>query len=557
MSKFDSSLLDKAIIFAVKAHKNIERRGKGFPYIAHPLEAMSIVATMTNDQELLAAACLHDVIEDTEYTYETIKSHFNKRVADLVQAESDIIIPDKDAAHSWVERKQAQMDHLRNSPRDVQMVALGDKLSNMRALARDYEVVGDELWNRFHVTDPKLHAWHYRGLAEALSDLKDTIAYQEFHYLIEKTFSTRYDEFSYKINGEDIVIVGEIKKEDVYLLKKEMDKNKLYYLDFTDVYNINFSGIRALIDIKEEGYRFLIRRASRRVASRFDVVRSNISVVKIPKPYPSEGLEQSGDGYTGVTYWSKDGDAMVKLYYDFVDDKEIEKEKRYATSALALGIPTPLAGDLIEVNGKTGILFERIKGKVSFARAMANDPSKIEELALEFSTLAKKLHSTPCDKDVFMNVKEKYNAYVDEFKGLTIEEKEKIKEFINNTRDTGTCLHGDFHYGNAIITSDNEKLFIDMGDFSYGDPLFDIGTLYLVSHMDDEERLHNLFHTSKDNLLKFYQFFIKDYFDGKYTEEEADKLIKPYACLTGLLFGHKGGEKDWMIYLLKEWLINR
>ena len=64
----DSSLLDKAIVFASNAHKNTERKGKGFPYIAHPLEAMSIVASMTNDQELLAAACLHDVIEDTDIT---------------------------------------------------------------------------------------------------------------------------------------------------------------------------------------------------------------------------------------------------------------------------------------------------------------------------------------------------------------------------------------------------------------------------------------------------------------------------------------------------------
>ena len=70
----DSSLLDKAIVFAARAHKDTERRGKGFPYIAHPLEAMAIVATITNDQELLAAACLHDVLEDTNVTYDELKN---------------------------------------------------------------------------------------------------------------------------------------------------------------------------------------------------------------------------------------------------------------------------------------------------------------------------------------------------------------------------------------------------------------------------------------------------------------------------------------------------
>lgn len=51
----DSSLLDKALHFAIDAHANIERRGKGFPYIVHPMEAVSIVASITSDQELLAA----------------------------------------------------------------------------------------------------------------------------------------------------------------------------------------------------------------------------------------------------------------------------------------------------------------------------------------------------------------------------------------------------------------------------------------------------------------------------------------------------------------------
>ena len=62
----DTSILDKAIVFAVKAHQGAERKGKGYPYIVHPMEAVSIAATMTNDQELLAAAALHDTVEDTK-----------------------------------------------------------------------------------------------------------------------------------------------------------------------------------------------------------------------------------------------------------------------------------------------------------------------------------------------------------------------------------------------------------------------------------------------------------------------------------------------------------
>lgn len=75
----DTELLDRAIIFAVEAHHNTERRGKGFPYIVHPMEAVEIVSTITGDQELLAAAALHDTIEDTSVTYEQICERFGQR----------------------------------------------------------------------------------------------------------------------------------------------------------------------------------------------------------------------------------------------------------------------------------------------------------------------------------------------------------------------------------------------------------------------------------------------------------------------------------------------
>lgn len=185
----DTSLLDRAITFAVKAHQGVERRGKGFPYIVHPLEAVCIVATMTNDQELLAAAALHDVIEDTDTTADDLKKEFGERVAMLVEAESD----DKTGgskAETWHQRKQDTLDRLRNADLDIKIVALGDKLSNMRAIAHDYAVLGDELWNRFTVKDPAEHAWRYHALAEALNDLSDTDAYKEFHTLVNKTFGT-------------------------------------------------------------------------------------------------------------------------------------------------------------------------------------------------------------------------------------------------------------------------------------------------------------------------------------------------------------------------------
>lgn len=184
----NTELLDRAIVFAVRAHAGTERRGKGFPYIVHPMEAMEIVATMTSDQELLAAAALHDTVEDTDTTVEQIRAEFGDRVAALVEAESDHTGPGESEEASWHARKQAAIDRLARASHDAKMVALGDKLSNMRAIARDYTIQGDTLWNLFHAKNPKDHEWHYRGLAASLSDLSDTFAYKEFVLLINQVF---------------------------------------------------------------------------------------------------------------------------------------------------------------------------------------------------------------------------------------------------------------------------------------------------------------------------------------------------------------------------------
>ena len=185
----DTAFLDRAIVFAVKAHAGTERRGKGFPYIIHPMEAMEIVATMTPDQELLAAAALHDTVEDTSVTIEDIRARFGDRVAALVQSESDVFIEGQSEEDRWHARKHAAIDRLAAASHEAKMVALGDKLSNMRAIARDYAVKGDALWSLFHAKDPKDHEWHYRGLANSLKELSDTFAYKEFVSLIDQVFS--------------------------------------------------------------------------------------------------------------------------------------------------------------------------------------------------------------------------------------------------------------------------------------------------------------------------------------------------------------------------------
>lgn len=187
-NNYENSLVDKAILFASKAHFGQNRKGKDVPYIVHPLEAMSIVASITSDPELIAAAALHDVIEDTKYTYEDLQEKFGKRVADLVKAESDEEVEDISHDKSWQERKIEGIEKIKNATRDIQIVALGDKLANVRDMCRDYKIVGDKLWERFHENDPKLHKWRFTELVDAFKNLEGIDAYDEFKYRVESLF---------------------------------------------------------------------------------------------------------------------------------------------------------------------------------------------------------------------------------------------------------------------------------------------------------------------------------------------------------------------------------
>lgn len=181
----DTHFFDKAVAFATQAHSGTERRGKAYPYIIHPMEAVSIVATITNDPEMLAATILHDTVEDTDVTIEQIRELFGHRVADLVQHETAPL----DDSLTWREKKTQQIKQLAEAPYDSKVVALGDKLSNMRGIAWDYRKVGDEVWKLFHAPNGKDDiAWYYRSLADALSELSGTTAYLEFVNLVDEVF---------------------------------------------------------------------------------------------------------------------------------------------------------------------------------------------------------------------------------------------------------------------------------------------------------------------------------------------------------------------------------
>ena len=160
--------VEHAIEFALHAHAGMVRKGKNIPYILHPLEVMTIAAGLTHDEDILAAAVLHDTVEDTDTTLADIEREFGKRTALLVAMESENKRGDLPASQTWQIRKQETIDLLKTAGRDMKLVCLCDKLANLRELERDLKEFGDPIWDRFNQKDKTKQRWYYGSILEIL-----------------------------------------------------------------------------------------------------------------------------------------------------------------------------------------------------------------------------------------------------------------------------------------------------------------------------------------------------------------------------------------------------
>ena len=182
-------LVSEAIAFAVKAHDGMRRKKSEAPYILHPMEAAVIVGTMTDDQNLIAAAALHDVVEDADITIEEIEKRFGARVRELVQSETEDKRADLPPAETWRIRKEESLEVLKNTDDiGVLMVWLGDKLANMRSIYREFKVEGVRMWQKFNQKDVNEQAWYYRSIVTLTERLSDTSAWLEYKTLTVLVF---------------------------------------------------------------------------------------------------------------------------------------------------------------------------------------------------------------------------------------------------------------------------------------------------------------------------------------------------------------------------------
>ncbi len=236
------NILEEAIIYATVMHQGKIRKLGNTPYILHPMEVAQILSTMTNDVEVITAGILHDIVENTDGTLEEIEKRFGKRVAMLVESESEKMYPGEERSATWKRRKEESLLVLKNSSDiGVKMLWLADKLANIRSLSGNYSEWGEQLWQNLHESDPSMQCWYYRTVAESLElFLNKTGAFKELikhiNFIWPGTFDSdkaRYKKYrEVSIDGCKLIgrgAKGEVYRYDDELIIKVFNQNNTYH----------------------------------------------------------------------------------------------------------------------------------------------------------------------------------------------------------------------------------------------------------------------------------------------------------------------------------------
>ncbi len=450
--------VEEAIIYATVMHQGKVRKFGNIPYILHPLEVAQILSTMTDDEDVITAGILHDIVEDTDGTLEEIEKRFGQRVAELVNSESENKYPDEDRRATWRRRKEESLLVLKNS-RDpgVKMLWLADKLANIRSLAGTYSERGEDMWRGLNQSDPAQHCWYYRSIGETVElSLNKTGAFKEYikhiNFIWPGTFDrdkARYRKYK-EVSIEGCKRIGWGAKGEVFRYNDEL---------IIKVFNHN----NTYRDVEQEIAK------SRRAFILGVPTAISFGIVSVPER-------------TGAASDAND---------------------RSGTSS-------SLSGD------RYGAMYELIDSETVSA-CIARDPVQVEIYARMMAELARTIHSiTVSEGDGFPPVSDRLRSYVSG--GIAKEDEElaaKCMKLIDMLPVSHNLVHGDFHTGNVFLQN-GEPILIDMDRLSTGLPIAEISDLYyfyVVLGEEDPKVVEDFMGFSYQTARSFFDAFLHFYLD--------------------------------------------
>ena len=259
----DFSMIEKAYKLAVDAHKD-QKRKSGEPYIIHPLKVAYILAELELDMESIVAGILHDIIEDTEYSYEDIAQMFSEEIAALVDGVTKL------GKLSYTTKEEAQAENYRKMflamAKDIRviLIKLADRLHNMRTL--NYMKPEKQKEKAQETLDIYAPLAHRLGISKIRSEMEDLCfkyldpdAFFDLATKIERKKEER-DEFV-----QDIVKELQQKMDEAGIKGKVYGRTKHFFSIYKKMVNQNKTmdqiydlfAIRALVDNVKDCYAVL------------------------------------------------------------------------------------------------------------------------------------------------------------------------------------------------------------------------------------------------------------------------------------------------------------
>tara|TARA_R110002095_G_scaffold208361_1_gene194011 strand:+ start:2163 stop:2801 length:639 start_codon:yes stop_codon:yes gene_type:complete len=168
MEILHSPVVEHAIRLAAVAHKSQKRKSSGIPYIAHPMSVCLILMKAGfHEEAILAAAVLHDVVEDTDLTIEQLTEHFSADVIQYVKEMTEEKETSEGKKWNWRDRKQAHIDIMRQATLGARAIELADKLHNLEAMLFDLQTENrQKFWGHFGASPAEI-VQYYHSMIEA------------------------------------------------------------------------------------------------------------------------------------------------------------------------------------------------------------------------------------------------------------------------------------------------------------------------------------------------------------------------------------------------------
>lgn len=241
--------------------------------------------------------------------------------------------------------------------------------------------------------------------------------------------------------------------------------------------------------------------------------------------------EYFGEGGSSTSYINKkDGNIVLKLCKTDIPATSVLKEYLAAKSFNEAGFPSPAVYDFVTDGERPGYTSERIKGKISYARILSQEPDSIEKLARRFASLALELHRTAADASKMADARESLLNSMGDLSYIPEDVAESVRKCFSSIRKETVCLHGDMNPGN-LITFEGKDRWIGVNEFAYGDPYLDIATMHIICNYLPAKSVSDLYHTDRRVLKKFFKAFKKAYFGDNWNSAETNAHIKDAAIV--------------------------